>query len=289
MFHNVVPTPDLHLNPRNISTAHFRKILLYIRKHYRVVSLEELKASDEKGLIAITFDDGLINNLRHAAPVLAECGLPATFFVCTPRLHGNVRLWPDELSFLLKNISDQFEFQGKTFIRKYRNHFREVETETKLEDVLLRSAQPEINQLLEHLRKQVRPAVLNEQNEDFWRVMKGEEVKLLAAMPGVAIGSHGISHRNLTLISEEELQEELTESKKYLSAAAGNDVVMLAWPFGQCNAATCDYASKAGFTLQAGVIHTEGDIAALDVPFRLGIYNDKDPVAHLHQINLMMR
>jgi peptidoglycan/xylan/chitin deacetylase (PgdA/CDA1 family) len=291
MFHNVLPKADVHLNPRNISINHFTGILDYVKRHYRVVPLSELISSDKTGgLIAITFDDGLINNLRFASKLLADRELPATFFISTPRLFGDVVLWPDELSLLLKEAGSRIEFDGKVFTRRYRSHFREVVTNSKLEDVLLEAPHEKIEVLLKDLRKNQKGAsVLTDGNEDLWRVMKGEEIRLLADIPGLSIGGHGISHRNLVRLSDEELKEELCESKKYLSDVISGEVDMLAWPFGQCDERTFRAAENAGYKIQVGVQESECTISRLHVPVRLGICNDVGLSEHLHQINTLIR
>ncbi|HEY6962934.1 MAG TPA: polysaccharide deacetylase family protein [Gaiellaceae bacterium] len=44
----------------------------------------------EDRLVAITFDDGYLDNVEHAEPVLAELGLPATVFLPTRIVDGSV-------------------------------------------------------------------------------------------------------------------------------------------------------------------------------------------------------
>ena len=47
-----------------------------------VVTLDALARGEGGGsAVAITFDDAFVNFATHAAPLLAECGLPATLFV----------------------------------------------------------------------------------------------------------------------------------------------------------------------------------------------------------------
>lgn len=291
MFHNVVPVADEQLNPRNISVKHFAGILDYIRKHYQVVPLRDLKyAKANSGMIAITFDDGLVNNLKYAAKVLVERNLPATFFVCTPRLFGNEILWPDELSLLLKTAGERVSFNGRVFTKHYRSHFREIDTNKKLEDVLLNSSHELIDRFLDTLRKnQDSGGHCNGWNEDFWRVMKGEEVKLLSEIPGMNIGAHGITHRNLVGLSDEDLKEELQASRKYLSDVLSVNVDMIAWPFGLYDDRICSAAKDAGYSFQIGVQKSDSVKSELQISDRLGIYNDVGLIEHLHQINTFMR
>ncbi len=42
-----------------------------------------------RAAVSLTFDDGSINQFRHAAPILNEMGFPATFFVITGEVRGS--------------------------------------------------------------------------------------------------------------------------------------------------------------------------------------------------------
>jgi peptidoglycan/xylan/chitin deacetylase (PgdA/CDA1 family) len=68
--------------------ARFREICIWLAEHFDVVPLrEQIAAVERDGFLAasasITFDDGYRDNYEIAAPILAELGLPATFFVTT--------------------------------------------------------------------------------------------------------------------------------------------------------------------------------------------------------------
>jgi peptidoglycan/xylan/chitin deacetylase (PgdA/CDA1 family) len=70
------------------STAKFEDFCRFFRKHFRVVPLSEQVAgcrtgSNMGGTLSITFDDGYLDNVEVAAPILRSMQLPATFFVTT--------------------------------------------------------------------------------------------------------------------------------------------------------------------------------------------------------------
>jgi peptidoglycan/xylan/chitin deacetylase (PgdA/CDA1 family) len=62
-----------------------------------------------------------------------------------------------------------------------------------------------------------------------------EELREMARHPLVTIGSHGLWHRNFTLLATDDARFELRESKQILEEVIGRKVDLLAWPYGECN------------------------------------------------------
>lgn len=76
----------------------------FFSKYFRVVSMAEQVAActqgvDMGGTLSITFDDGYLDNLEVAAPILRKYGLPATFFVTTGFIGSTkVPFWDEQLA-----------------------------------------------------------------------------------------------------------------------------------------------------------------------------------------------
>jgi peptidoglycan/xylan/chitin deacetylase (PgdA/CDA1 family) len=64
---------------------------------------------------------------------------------------------------------------------------------------------------------------------------------------GMTIGSHGMSHRILTVLSEKEMDYELKDSKKILEQQLGNEVKYFSIPRGFCNKKVIVKAKEAGY------------------------------------------
>lgn len=62
-----------------------------------------------------------------------------------------------------------------------------------------------------------------------------EQFRELAADPLVTIGSHGTSHKLLTELEKDEIEEELNDSQNLLEALSGKKVDMFAYSHGQYN------------------------------------------------------
>ena len=73
----------------------------------------------------------------------------------------------------------------------------------------------------------------------------------LAAVPGVSIGAHGYSHCRLTECNTHQLQEELTNSRKWLEDILGRPVTIMSYPYGAVDKHIRDAAAAAGYLLAA--------------------------------------
>lgn len=68
-----------------VTAQAFREQLLWLRDHYRVVSLDEALAIErlEEDVVVLTFDDGYDDYLTTALPLLSQADLPSTVYVIT--------------------------------------------------------------------------------------------------------------------------------------------------------------------------------------------------------------
>src|SRR5215469_16327730 len=95
MYHRISRTDidpwGLCVDPSNFSEQ--MKILGSLAKP---VSLEQLMYTDHPS-VAITFDDGYVDNLENALPVLEQNAIPATLFVSTGYIGNSNGYWWDQL------------------------------------------------------------------------------------------------------------------------------------------------------------------------------------------------
>jgi peptidoglycan/xylan/chitin deacetylase (PgdA/CDA1 family) len=78
----------------DVAVDDFREQLTHLAEHHRVLALadavDELTSdantdanTDAADGVVITFDDGTVDFVEHAAPALVDAGLPATLYACT--------------------------------------------------------------------------------------------------------------------------------------------------------------------------------------------------------------
>ncbi len=288
MYHNVLPLLKRDLNMRNVSVADFTQTLSYLKKNFCVIPLREMLTTEsDLRRIAITFDDGLVNNLNYALPVLEALKMHATFFVSTPWINGSASLWPDQLSRVLQEVKGDILFGNRKFSRVVHNHFKCMESGERLEMALLNVNHSVVETFIAQLISDHGIDLENDRApEEEWRVMKGEEIKILAASKFVEIGGHTVSHRNLLHLNDQQLNAEIVENKHYLEQICKKDIDMFAFPFGCYSQRIVNACYDVGYEHLVAV--TEADeriVSKNEISFRLGLYNDTSVVDQLHLIN----
>src|SRR5712692_3225333 len=89
--------------PNRLPPGMFERQMAFLSEHRRVVALshvvEEIAAgrSPAAGTVCITFDDGYLDNLTTAAPILDRHKLPATLFLATGYVERGEAQWADSL------------------------------------------------------------------------------------------------------------------------------------------------------------------------------------------------
>ena len=110
--------------------------------------------------------------------------------------------------------------------------------------------------------------------------LSAASLRNLSSLPGVTIGAHGYSHCRLINCNDEELKNELDNSKKWLENCLSLSVNTMSYPHGSINQKVKDYAKLAGFkiacTSQFGTNNLSSDFLSLK---RTDIWaNDKQSI-----------
>lgn len=98
LYHRV--TDDARDN-LSVGIEQFDRQMALLREQCEVLSLSQVLAArtiprSTRPLVAVTFDDGYLDNYVHAAPILLKHGVPAAFFVSTG-LIGTERRFPHDV------------------------------------------------------------------------------------------------------------------------------------------------------------------------------------------------
>src|SRR3954463_8515855 len=188
--------------------AALERQLRFIRLGFPVVPLEDIASGRNKngrGRVALTFDDGLRNNVEVAYPILRRLGLTATFFVCPGLIERSEWLWNHEarqrlstleapaLGDLAAHVGAPAELEAFVEWMKTLDIARRRKVEVEI-----RAATP-------------RFAPSDEQRHEFdlasWQELKALDPRV------VTIGSHTMTHPILTSLTTDETDAEMRESR----------------------------------------------------------------------------
>lgn len=131
-----------------VGIERFDQHMAYVAANFTVVSLKQIVEGDfprngDKPVIAVSFDDGYLDNFEHAAPILLKHQVPCTFFISTEKIRNNQPFDHDmrSLGFGLDNMSwaqvRQMQHWGLHFGSHTRNHVNlaEVSDEVALHEL----------------------------------------------------------------------------------------------------------------------------------------------------------
>jgi len=229
----------------------------YLARNFKIVSfavmVDRLAANRAIAAneIALTFDDGLRNNLTVVYPILKELQLPATFFVCPALIGSGQWLWNHEMRCRLKTLSNDALVDIRTTLLApdpSANGIVEWMKTLRLPqrrraEECIRLATPVFN-----------PTAAQRQAYD---IMDWNELRSLD--PGlIMIGSHTMTHPILTTLSTGEISSELRDSRILLEKELDRGADFFCYPNGSYDARVYDAVKnhyRAAVTTETGVLN----------------------------------
>lgn len=221
----------------------FRRHMSYIKKWYKVISLDELidNLNDNKKFtsptIILTFDDGYKSNYTLVYPILKKLNLPATIFLTSGLIGSEKGLWIDELENMLlytpiKSFTLSEIFKDEVLSINTLKDKREIKD--RIFSHLLYTDNNRRRKYINKLRKilKVKNDIIKTEKNRI--MLNWEEIKEMATY-NITFGAHTLTHPALTCISFEEAATEITESKKIIENHIGISVKHFAIPNGKDN------------------------------------------------------
>jgi peptidoglycan/xylan/chitin deacetylase (PgdA/CDA1 family)/GT2 family glycosyltransferase/SAM-dependent methyltransferase len=258
LYHRVgARRPDTH--GLCVGTTDFHEHMRHLREHYRLIPLESLveaaaAASLPPGAVAVTLDDGYLDNLTAVSPILLEFGIPATFFVNTDRLGEEHEFWWDILERVFASearLPVTLDLYGDgRWIRAVSSAEERAAAHRALIETVFPMAADEREAVIERV---ARWSGLDLRPRPTHRPMTGEEIQRLAAQPGHSIGAHTIHHLNLPSQPPAARWREVIESKQSLERLLRRRISAFAYPYGQFDKHTVEIVRDAGFEMAVTV------------------------------------
>lgn len=287
-YHGTTNGPPGYFS-RGHTIANVRGQLRYLKRYLRSVPLEDIALAVARGesppeaTFAVTFDDGLANNVIHAVPMLRDLDIPATFFVPSAFVGSTHDLWVASLREIVRTWAGEtipaepgmwpaLSVDGEASRYSAFHRIKEAlkSRDEKREEIL--------RCLVERAGGLVRPP-----EED--RVVNHDQLRTMT-QAGFSVGSHTRFHPILSSLHPEAARTELEGSRVDLERLVGRPVVDFAYPngrFDDFSEDTCRLVAVSGYrcavTTEPGTVRRGDDRLALrrclptDVPAFLAAFD----------------
>lgn len=260
-YHRIVDDHLPYLNRGPVMHHHiseFEKEVDYFRRNYDIVSMDEVVqhirdgAGFKRPSVAITFDDGYLDNYTLAYPVLKKYNVPATIYLTTGLIGTKNRTWPDQIEYALlatgkKTVELPSLLDGMAVAigsdkEKERacleigQAFKVVPNDTR-------------EQLLKDLLRALGLNGQSPENAGERVMLNWDEVREMARS-GITIGCHSHTHPILSSMPAKDAKEEIYVSKKIVEENLERAAKHFAIPNGRKNDFNDDlrdYCREIGF------------------------------------------
>jgi peptidoglycan/xylan/chitin deacetylase (PgdA/CDA1 family) len=224
----------------NVSTENFERQIQYLSEHYTLMHLHEYVTALREGrripseTAVITFDDGYETVYSQAFPILKKYGVPATVFLSVDFVDSGKAMWDVSVDHWVSRCDVPYiELNlGERRVLDVAQPAEKVSATYQILQYLNDQSSEDRQQVLDQLQAQV--TIGDDQVSENLRPLNWEQVREMSGN-GITIGSHAMSHSDLTRMEPERMAWEVTESRRVIEARAGIDADLFDYPGGAFN------------------------------------------------------
>jgi len=232
------------LNYHAVAGGNLREHLLYLRRHYRVLHLDDALAElfapaegqrrDRRTLLALTFDDGYYDNYTHCLALASELQVPLTLFVVPGYIETGARFWWLEPDYLVAHAKvDVVTIAGQVYHLSMREERAAL---TQAIDTHLRfaSAVDEREAYLRAMHQILEVPYAVTLAEKDTLPISWAEVQDMQTCEWISFGAHTMHHPVLAYLADpREADYEVHASRTELERHLGRSVHSFAYPVGK--------------------------------------------------------
>ncbi|MBT1450646.1 polysaccharide deacetylase family protein [Glaciecola sp. XM2] len=216
-----------------------RQSLSFLRTHnFNFVTIDDVARaiSTQSTLppksVAFTIDDGYLEQVEIATNIFAEFDCPATFYVCTGFVEGDLWFWADKVHFLLNNCND-------AELNKVMAVFSDVVSKSAEKSVCLSHIieylktcpLDRINNVISAAAAEINLSLPVRAPNGFqatsWESLRASEKR------GMMVGAHTYSHPILSNESENVSEFEIKQSTIHINEQLHNPSKVFCYPVGR--------------------------------------------------------
>jgi peptidoglycan/xylan/chitin deacetylase (PgdA/CDA1 family) len=249
---------DLDEGVIDATPEQFDQQLALLARHFRFVSIDEVVGFLRgqplpPNPLLITFDDGYLDCVETALPLLQKHGARATFFLPTHYLDERRLFWWDKISLILKRSTRERIELAFPEPRSLPLGARRAESERRLLALVKTERGLDLNRFFDELER-ASGVILSREEEkalvDASLMTWNDVDRLLRA--GMDVGSHTRTHRVLQTLVGPDLDDELSGSRRELEERVNRPITSIAYPVGyplSHDATICSALERAGYAV----------------------------------------
>jgi peptidoglycan/xylan/chitin deacetylase (PgdA/CDA1 family) len=220
------------------SADEFERHVVSLKSHFNLVGVDELCAFAAGGALppnalAITFDDGYLDNYSQALPILQKHGCKAIFFVATSFISERRLYWWDRVAYQLKHSTRPVLELSYPCPFRVELADRELAVFKLLRFIKARRALDMDRLLCELTVASGVPWTLEQERAFADRLLMNWDHVRALRQAGMDVESHTRTHRVLQTLPAAELRSELEGSRRDLERELGVAPRALAYPIGK--------------------------------------------------------
>ena len=223
-----------HLYPPE-PVSRFEAALRYIKQHYHPVTDADVLAHRIEGkslpsrALHLSFDDGFAECYTVARQLLQQHGIPCTFFVTSGWVDNQNMFYRNKVSLCVESVSQLPHDAARMVFTSLNNAVDTKLTSTHDFEVWIKSLEPHDEPVIDMAAK-----MLGIDTRDYLQnqkpYMTREQIRELHDA-GFTIGAHSRSHTKLSLLSPDQIEDEIVESARFVQEITGADRVPFSFPY----------------------------------------------------------
>lgn len=250
LFHRVLAGNDARLSQADMEWAvtdnFFADCLAFFRQHYNVIDLNMLQDFLERGIrlpdypLLVTFDDGWLDNLEYAMPVVQRYDIRPLLFVTTGAIGKSMLSWQETLysAWRINKLPRELLDAIAGLLQKPVN------------DVVTGNDIRQLIQAIQYSQDSTKEAVakLAATISLLQSAQMLNQDQLQELTKSFDLGTHGVRHEPLTQSANP--LGELQQAREDLHALTGQPLPLsMSYPHGRHNDALLQFAKDAGYTM----------------------------------------
>jgi peptidoglycan/xylan/chitin deacetylase (PgdA/CDA1 family) len=228
------------------SEGDLHRHLLYFRRHYRMLHLEEAleelytpaeerkrkQLRDRRTPMVLTFDDGYHDNYTHAFPLACKLKVPITIFLNPAYIENERYFWWTEGDYLVQHAAvDQVMVDGMSY-QLDQPEGRKALTKMIFDRSCHAKSVAEREAFLEMMREVLEVPSAVPPGEEV--ALRWAEIQEMQESGWVSFGGHTMHHPVLGYLADPvEVEREVIECRRVIEQQLGHPVRTFAYPFGK--------------------------------------------------------